>query len=90
MSLLSDPACSIDSAVTVAANLVASCWINPIPDHFKHLLLDAVLGAVTQNRSPQIGLQAFAIRIGQVRRGRPDALQDIARTMTMWRRILFS
>jgi hypothetical protein len=45
---------------------------------------------VTQNRSPQIALQAFAIRIRQVLRGRPDAIQDIARTMTMWKRILFS
>lgn len=90
ISLLSDPTCSVDSAVTVAANLVASCWTSPIPDHFRHLVLDAALGAVTQNRSPQIVMQAFAIRIRQVLGAQPAALQEIARTMTLWKRILFS
>jgi tetratricopeptide (TPR) repeat protein len=90
INLLSDPACSIDSAVTVAASLVAACWINPLPGHFRHLLLDAVLGALTQCRAAQIVLQAFGLRIGSTLGVRSEAAREIGQTILLWKRILYS
>ncbi len=90
INLLSDSVCSIDSAVTVAANLVAACWINPLPGHFRQLLLDAVLGALTQGRSAQIVLQAFGFRIGNLLGTRSEAAREIGQTILLWKRILYS
>jgi hypothetical protein len=90
INLLSDSACSIDSAVTVSANLVAACWINPLPGHFRQLLLDAVLGALTQGRSVQIVLQAFGLRIGNLLGARSDAAREIGQTILLWKRIFYS
>jgi tetratricopeptide (TPR) repeat protein len=90
INLLSDPACSIDSAVTVAANLIVACWVNPLPGHFRQLVLDAVLGAITLGRSPQIVLQAFTLRIQSVLGIRPEAIREISKTIQLWKRILYS
>jgi hypothetical protein len=90
INLLSDPACSIDSAVNVAAGLVAICWSSSIPSHLRHMVLDAVLGALTQNRSAPVVLQAFSIRVGRALGHQSPASMQIGQIVKLWKRILFS
>jgi len=61
-----------------------------LPGHFRHLLLDAVLGALTQCRAAQIALQAFGLRIGSTLGVRSEAAREIGQTILLWKRILYS
>ena len=90
ISLLSDPACSINSAVNVASGVVAACWVNPIQPYFRHMVLDAVLGALTQNRAAQVVLQALTISLVRTLGPRSPATMEIAQIIKLWKRILFS
>jgi predicted nucleic acid-binding protein len=89
VGVLGDPACSLTSAVDVAADVVASCWANLLPDHFRHMVLDAVLGAVTQGRSSVMVLSAFRIAIGCRLRPRSRAFMEVQASLRLWERVLF-
>jgi hypothetical protein len=90
VGLLADSACSLTSAVDVAADVVANCWTNRLPDHFRHMVLDAALGAVTQGRSSALVLSAFRIAIGRRLGPRSRAFMEIQASLRLWERVLFS
>jgi hypothetical protein len=90
VSVLRDPECSIASAVGVAADVVANCWGNSLPNHFKHMVLDAMLSAVTEGRSAVVALAAFRVAIvGRVGAG-THAFAEIESTLRLWERVQFS
>jgi tetratricopeptide (TPR) repeat protein len=89
LDLLGEPSCSIESAVRVAAGVIAVCWRDAVPVHFRYMVLDAVLGSLTRGRSPHIVLQAFLVAVGQhLGYGSPAYLR-IQQSIRLWRRILF-
>jgi tetratricopeptide (TPR) repeat protein len=87
VNLLRDGECSIASAVAVAADVVVNCWANSLPNHFKHMVLDAVLSAVIEGRSASLALAAFKIAITARVAAGTRALAEINVTLRLWERV---
>lgn len=89
LGTLGDADCSIESAVRVAADVVATCFTSALPTHFQDLVLDATLGALTQNRSAHIVLPALSVTVAQRLGTGSRAGQKVQDSIRLWQRILF-
>jgi tetratricopeptide (TPR) repeat protein len=89
LGILGDLDCSIESAITVAAEVVATCFGNPLPTHFQEMVLDATLGALILNRSADIVLPALSKIVGQRLGTGCRADLKVQATIHLWQRILF-
>ena len=89
LGTLGDLDCSIESAIGVAAEVVATCFANALPTHFQEMVLDATLGALTQTRSADIVLPALSVTVGQRLGTGSRADLKVQATIHLWQRILF-
>ena len=89
LGTLGDADCSIESAVRVAADVVATCFASALPTHFQEMVLDATLSALTQTRSAHIVLPALSVTVGQRLGTGSRAALKVRDSIRLWQRILF-